>query len=309
VAVLLGDGTGGFSLATSVGGVGPQPSVLAIGDLNDDKNLDLAVPNIGSNTVSVLPGDGAGGFGPAVAFTVGGALPGTAVIGDLNGDGLPDVVTSNRLPSTVSVLLNNTDTTAPEITTPSAIVVDATGSGGAVVAFTVTATDPDDAASEPVCTPPSGSTFPIGTTTVTCTSTDTHGNTGTAGFTVTVRPFMPCSLGCRQHITVNVSFVPAPDNPQLGVEIRIGATFIQAGVTDGETVGPIGFEPGTYAIQETGSVLAAYTSSIRCTGESSASPVPHLVSLRPAVDVACEITNTRKQAERSKHKSPPRSRR
>ena len=36
------------------------------------------------------------------------------------------------------------------------------------------------------CVPPSGSTFPAGTTTVTCTATDTSGNTVSCSFTVTV---------------------------------------------------------------------------------------------------------------------------
>jgi hypothetical protein len=38
------------------------------------------------------------------------------------------------------------------------------------------------------CTPASGSTFPIGTTTVNCEATDAAGNVGTALFTVTVNP-------------------------------------------------------------------------------------------------------------------------
>src|SRR5262249_59177198 len=36
-----------------------------------------------------------------------------------------------------------------------------------------------------VCSPPSGSTFPAGTTTVTCTATDAAGNTAQCTFTVT----------------------------------------------------------------------------------------------------------------------------
>jgi hypothetical protein len=54
------------------------------------------------------------------------------------------------------------------------------------VTFSVTASDPDDTAGAVVCNPASGSTFPIGTTTVNCSSTDTHSNTGYASFTVTV---------------------------------------------------------------------------------------------------------------------------
>ncbi|WP_371321789.1 HYR domain-containing protein, partial [Vibrio parahaemolyticus] len=34
--------------------------------------------------------------------------------------------------------------------------------------------------------PASGSTFPLGTTTVNCSATDNHGNTSTCSFTVTV---------------------------------------------------------------------------------------------------------------------------
>jgi len=78
------------------------------------------------------------------------------------------------------------DTTAPTLTTPGNLTVNATSAAGATVTFTVTANDVDDAAGAVVCNPVSGSTFPIGTTTVNCQSTDTHSNTGYASFTVTV---------------------------------------------------------------------------------------------------------------------------
>ena len=51
------------------------------------------------------------------------------------------------------------------------------------------AADVRDGAITPVCTPASGSTFPLGTTTVTCTATDKAGNAGTATLTVTVAEF------------------------------------------------------------------------------------------------------------------------
>jgi uncharacterized protein YjbI with pentapeptide repeats len=58
----------------------------------------------------------------------------------------------------------------------------------------VTASDPDDAATV-TCAPPSGSVFPIGTTTVGCTATDTHGNTASASFLVVVSaPGADCNL-------------------------------------------------------------------------------------------------------------------
>jgi hypothetical protein len=76
----------------------------------------------------------------------------------------------------------------PQINCPSNIVVQATSSAGAVVNYTVTARDDTDTNVTVVCNPPSGSTFPIGTTTVTCTATDDAGNMSRCSFTVTVRP-------------------------------------------------------------------------------------------------------------------------
>ena len=48
--------------------------------------------------------------------------------------------------------------------------------GGAAVSFTATATDNCDANPGISCTPSSGSTFHLGTSTVTCTATDASGN-------------------------------------------------------------------------------------------------------------------------------------
>ena len=62
------------------------------------------------------------------------------------------------------------------------------GPPGELVTFTVTATDDHDPAPVLVCTPPSGSFFPQGTTIVTCTATDAAGNQSTCQFPVVVQP-------------------------------------------------------------------------------------------------------------------------
>ena len=80
------------------------------------------------------------------------------------------------------------DVTPPVVTVPAAIVVPAATAAGRTVAFSVSASDPDDAATTAVCVPASGSVFPIGVTTVTCTSSDTHGNVGAGSIMVTVEP-------------------------------------------------------------------------------------------------------------------------
>ena len=80
------------------------------------------------------------------------------------------------------------DTTAPAISCPAAITANGSqASGGAVVPFTVSATDSCDASPTIVAAPPSGSFLPFGTTTVLATATDDSGNSTQCSFTVTVR--------------------------------------------------------------------------------------------------------------------------
>jgi hypothetical protein len=56
-----------------------------------------------------------------------------------------------------------------------------------VVTFSAgTATDNLDGSLTPSCNPVSGSTFPLGATTVTCSATDAHGNTGSDTFKITI---------------------------------------------------------------------------------------------------------------------------
>jgi hypothetical protein len=55
-----------------------------------------------------------------------------------------------------------------------------------VATFSASAIDLVDGAIAPGCVPASGTLFAVGTTTVTCSATDSHGNTGSADFNVTV---------------------------------------------------------------------------------------------------------------------------
>lgn len=87
--------------------------------------------------------------------------------------------------TTCEQIINVNDTTPPEITCPGNIVLP--GEQPQVVTYTASATDECDSHLDvPVCTPPSGSTFPVGITTVTCTATDCDNNMSTCTFTVAV---------------------------------------------------------------------------------------------------------------------------
>ena len=79
------------------------------------------------------------------------------------------------------------DTTAPNLTVSSAKTATATSAAGAAVNYTAaSAIDIVDGTVTASCDKASGSVFPLGSTTVTCTATDKAGNTGTETFTVTV---------------------------------------------------------------------------------------------------------------------------
>jgi hypothetical protein len=79
------------------------------------------------------------------------------------------------------------DTTPPVVTAPASATAIATSAAGSVVTYPgATASDIVDLNASASCLPASGSLFPLGATTVTCSSTDFSGNTGTATFTVTV---------------------------------------------------------------------------------------------------------------------------
>src|SRR5262249_41521938 len=72
----------------------------------------------------------------------------------------------------------------------------------AAVTFTASATDNCPGVTS-ACTPASGFTFPKGTTTVTCTATDTSSNMTSCSFTVTVGDTQPPTLTCPANITRN----------------------------------------------------------------------------------------------------------
>ena len=58
---------------------------------------------------------------------------------------------------------------------------------GARVTYFVKATDATDGIVAAACLPKSGSLFPVGRTTVTCTPTDSSGNSMTSRFAITVK--------------------------------------------------------------------------------------------------------------------------
>ena len=111
LAVLLGNGTGGFTaypISPSTG-AGTTPYCVAVADVNGDNKPDVLTANYGTSTLSVLLGDGLGGFTlqAAAPSTGGGSQPMALVLADVNSDGQLDALTANSGAGTLGVLLGN----------------------------------------------------------------------------------------------------------------------------------------------------------------------------------------------------------
>jgi hypothetical protein len=121
VSVLAGDGTGGFSLVSSLTlTAGTSPSSMAIGDLDHDDEPDLVVVGDGSIRLNVFLGNGDGTFDPPMGLpAVVGYDSKVVVLDTLDGDAHLDVVVANAVSNDVTVLLGNGDGTfasAPTVT-------------------------------------------------------------------------------------------------------------------------------------------------------------------------------------------------
>jgi hypothetical protein len=87
----------------------------------------------------------------------------------------------------VTFILDVADNTPPTIHLPGDMSAEATSTAGADVTWSATATDTEDPSPPtPTCAPASGSTFPLGVTTVNCSVTDGGGLSDSGSFQVSV---------------------------------------------------------------------------------------------------------------------------
>lgn len=148
------------------------------------------------------------------------------------------------------------DVTPPLVTCPADIVVFTNpGLATAVVSFTPTATD-DGPAVSVVTAPASGSTFPLGVTTVTATATDAAGNSATCSFAVRVNDTEPPIVTAPADVIAEATS-PAgavvPDSvlgDETATDNAPGVTVARAGVPAGNLF-PLGTTAVTYTATDT----------------------------------------------------------
>jgi hypothetical protein len=144
------------------------------------------------------------------------------------------------------------DVTPPVLTLPGTIRANSTSNAGAIVPFSVSAVDAVSGPSQVIiCSADSGTRFPIGTTTVTCSAGDWKNNTATGSFDVVVTDVTPPSLTLPASQTIDATgpggavaafsataadFAPAAPAvscvPASGSTFKIGTTPVACGAVD-----------------------------------------------------------------------------
>jgi hypothetical protein len=156
------------------------------------------------------------------------------------------------------------DVSAPTLTLPNAptfkVEAEATGPQGATVTYTASANDDYDGPVNVTCSKPSGSTFPVGTTTVTCTAEDSSGNDASGSFDVvvkdTVAPVVtvPSNLvaeatsaaGATVSYSASATDLVAGSitptcSPASGATFALGTTTVTCTASDGANTGKASF--------------------------------------------------------------------
>ncbi|MEC9374162.1 MAG: VCBS repeat-containing protein, partial [Planctomycetota bacterium] len=85
------DGFSGGTLIVSTQPGGEQPVSLSLGDLDNDKDLDIVTANQAGGTVTPVVNDGLGGLAALAPVAAGVDRPRSVAVGDLDGDGRADV--------------------------------------------------------------------------------------------------------------------------------------------------------------------------------------------------------------------------
>jgi hypothetical protein len=120
------------------------------------------------------------------------------------------------------------DTTPPTIECHADTTLECTGDGGAVVEYATEASDLCDSDPSVDCDPPSGSTFPLGETVVTCTATDAAGNTADCTFTVKVEDTTPPTV---HGVSASPNVLWSPNHKMVDVTVVVDADDICGVVT------------------------------------------------------------------------------
>ena len=228
----IGAATFGSGASGAVGVVSRSNSI--VGDAENDEVGNSGAAALPNGTFLVtsairnsdIPTSGAVTFG-GVPAVPGGVTPANNVLGARSGDITPTSVTprftaAGAVPiarvASNTVTLFFTAATAPSFTTPPNVTATAPpGVSSTAVTYSLPVATENVGTPVVACTPPPGSSFPLGITTVTCTATNVAGQSATTSFTVAVKsspdyvPLPPARLADTRlgHTTIDGRFAGA----------------------------------------------------------------------------------------------------
>ncbi len=191
------------------------------------------------------------------------------------------------------------DDEPPTITCPNdTAVVAAVGETSAVVNYTASAVDNCPGAVTLECDPPSGSTFPCGVTTVTCTATDAGHNASRCTFTVSVG--LPVSVDVKPGSCPN----PFKTTEQGVVPVAIhGSRFLDVTSIDASSVKLEGVPALRWSLEDVGAPWQPYVGKSDCLDCANTrkdrigdltlkfDAVALRSALGPVVDVECHVVH------------------
>ena len=164
--------------------------------------------------------------------------------------------------STCTFTVTVNDCEDPRITCPTIAPIQLLPGDSCPTAVTFEASATDNCSVQSVvCAPPSGSTFPPGVTTVTCTATDTSNRTASCSFSITVYT----SIRAHKFYDANTNGSQDQGEPPIsGWKFKLGST---TKFTDGNGDATFtGLLPGSYTVTE---VFPAGASWVSTTGGTS----------------------------------------
>jgi hypothetical protein len=313
---IAGHGNGTFDPFVSYGAT-DYTIAPAMADLNRDGRIDLVVTTYADGLTIWLgtPLPAALAITAPAAVTVNatsanGATVNDATLGAATATGGVGTITITRAPAgnqfpigsttvlwmaadadhnmvTAQQTVTVNDATPPVVTAPANMTLAATSASGAVAAFSASATDMVDGSVAVSCVPASGSTFPVGTTTVTCSATDAHGNSASASFSITVTPL--ASTDKKPPVLTLPGRQVVEATGPAGAIVTFTASALDA--VDGPV--PVACTPAS------GSIFPLGTTQVSCSAHDQAGNTktgtfnvvvrdttpPNIVSLTPSVSV------------------------
>jgi len=187
---------------------------------------------------------------------------------------------SDPTPETFTITVS--DTTPPAVAAHANVSAEALSGAGATVNYTPpTATDVVDGPSAVSCSPASGGTFPLGNTTITCTASDTRGNTGTGTFVVTIGDSTPpvitppasivVSSGGKEKIPASTPAIAKFLDGAIAIDRVNGKVEV---TNNAPAVFPLGKTVVTFSAQDKNENKAYETSSVTVVEEAVAPVKP-----------------------------------